>query len=177
MPVCYEHKFIFVHIPKCAGTSVRKALKSAGVRLDFEGPVRPEHQVRYAIDEKWLHHLPAPALKRILPENVWEEFFKFTFVRNPWDRLVSKYHFNKQVHATNPMFRIRRPEWSRALDNSGSFDEWIREALSTSGRSWASLRMKMANCLWTSWAAMKTWSRILDSFATESAFMLNYHMK
>ena len=126
MPVSYEHKFIFIHIPKCAGSSIRKALKNAGVLLDWEGPVRPEHKAKYSINEKWLHHLQAPALKSLLPENVWDTFFKFTFVRNPWDRLVSEYHFNKRMYAINPHFRLRRPEWTQSLDKSSNFDEWIK---------------------------------------------------
>jgi hypothetical protein len=126
MPVSYEHKFIFIHIPKCAGSSIRKAFKDAGVQLDWEGPVRPEQKAKYSINEKWLHHLHASALKRILPEKFWEESFKFSFVRNPWDRLVSKYHFNKRMYAINPHFRQRRPEWADSLDRSSNFEEWVR---------------------------------------------------
>lgn len=126
MPVSYEHKFIFIHIPKCAGSSIRKALKNAGVQLDWEGPVRPEHKAKYSTNEKWLHHMQAPVLRSLLPENVWDAFFKFAFVRNPWDRLVSEYHFNKRIYAINPHFRQRRPEWAQSFDASSNFDEWLK---------------------------------------------------
>jgi hypothetical protein len=126
MPASYSNNFIFVHIPKCAGSSVRKAFRNAGVQLDLEGLALPEHRIRYGITENWLHHMPASELKRVLPEQFWAQSFKFAFVRNPWDRLVSKYHFNRRMRSINPQFSQRRPEWTAALDQSSNFDEWIR---------------------------------------------------
>jgi len=46
-------------------------------------------------------HYRAKEEKKILQENVWNDFFKFCFVRNPWDRQVSLYYFmlkNKNHH-------------------------------------------------------------------------------
>lgn len=60
---------IFIHIPKSAGTSVAQALFSAQSR-----------HVRY------LEYEMANPCK-------FRRYFKFTFVRNPWDRLVSTYFF------------------------------------------------------------------------------------
>ncbi|WP_107853134.1 sulfotransferase family 2 domain-containing protein [Oceanimonas marisflavi] len=64
----------FLHIPKCAGVSINKALYgSLGV-----GHVTLED-----------------ALVSLGPIK-FNNFFKFTIVRNPWDRLVSSYFFLKQ---------------------------------------------------------------------------------
>lgn len=67
-----EHKCIFIHIPKAAGTSV--ALSLFG---------RPSRHIRYLEYEK---------------ANAWKfhRYFKFSFVRNPWDRLYSAYRFLKK---------------------------------------------------------------------------------
>ncbi|MEM7474693.1 MAG: sulfotransferase family 2 domain-containing protein [Planctomycetota bacterium] len=62
---------IFIHVPKCAGTSILTL---------FEG-VYPEHVPYWKFQEK--------------DANRFESYFKFAFVRNPWDRLVSAYEFLK----------------------------------------------------------------------------------
>lgn len=66
-----ESKSIFVHIPKCAGVSINKSLYGnlAGGHTTFD---------EYII---------------IFEPKCIENYFKFTFVRNPWDRVVSAYFF------------------------------------------------------------------------------------
>jgi hypothetical protein len=66
-----HHRCIFIHIPKAAGTSVAKTLFSCGSR-----------HVRYT------EYQSANPGK-------FSKYFKFSFVRNPWDRLVSAYCFLK----------------------------------------------------------------------------------
>lgn len=66
-----EHNFIFVHVPKVAGISLIHA-------LGFES----EH--------KW--HMPLKYYQHIV-EGELDKYFKFAFVRNPWDRALSAYHF------------------------------------------------------------------------------------
>lgn len=41
-------------------------------------------------------HLPVSALQIMYPEAEFRSFFKFAFVRNPWDRLLSAYRFLRQ---------------------------------------------------------------------------------
>jgi len=81
-------KFIFIHIPKTAGSSIgdpsyKKFRK--GSLIQYLG----------AEDEAHQGHIRARELKEKLGES-WDEYFKFCFVRNPWDRLVSAYLFYKQ---------------------------------------------------------------------------------
>ncbi|MBT8196149.1 MAG: sulfotransferase family protein [Bacteroidia bacterium] len=66
-----QKKAIFIHLPKCAGIAVSKALfgNYAGGHTRLE------------------MHLSIFHPQEIL------SYFKFTIVRNPWDRLVSAYHF------------------------------------------------------------------------------------
>lgn len=41
-------------------------------------------------------HITIVQLKDLLPRKIFESYFKFAFVRNPWDWQVSLYHFAKQ---------------------------------------------------------------------------------
>ncbi len=68
---------VFIHIPKTAGTSMRWT-------LDFNR-VNKENGVR--------KHNDANKIIGLLGQEKWDAVFKFTFVRNPWDRLLSFYHF------------------------------------------------------------------------------------
>lgn len=63
------HHCIFIHIPKAAGSSVALTL--------FGQPSR---------------HIPWQDYARANPRK-FAQYFKFTFVRNPWDRLVSTWAF------------------------------------------------------------------------------------
>jgi hypothetical protein len=69
-----QYSCIFVHIPKCAGVSVSKALFG-----NLGGG-----------------HCSITQYQLIFEKRLYEAYFKFAFVRNPWDRLVSAYAFLAQ---------------------------------------------------------------------------------
>lgn len=71
-------KFVFCHIPKTAGSSIRRTLMG----FQFNRPETPQ---------EW-HENMSDTKKRV-PEEEFNQMFKFTFVRNPWERLVSTYNF------------------------------------------------------------------------------------
>lgn len=71
----HEHKFIFIHIPKTAGTSVAKS-------LGFQKPTA---------------HITAEKIKVVLNAEKFQSYFKFCFVRNPWDRFLSLYNYARQT--------------------------------------------------------------------------------
>jgi hypothetical protein len=91
MPVSHPHKTIFVHIPKTAGTSIEAVLGMHGDKHDI-GVVPYFNQV---LDHEHLYgrqmqHMTAQAIRTVLNnDTLFDSYFKFTVVRNPWDRLVS----------------------------------------------------------------------------------------
>lgn len=85
------HKFIFVAIPKTGTHSVRQALREHMGPRDLE-QVGLFVQKRFPIPElaQLQHgHLSLQQVRPYLRPEEWQSFFKFAFVRNPFDRFVS----------------------------------------------------------------------------------------
>ena len=74
--ISHKHKCIFIHIRKTAGISIRNVL----------GECDGAHDGLHFHNHLY-HH------KNILSEQLYSEYFKFTFVRNPWDLRVSLYRY------------------------------------------------------------------------------------
>ena len=68
----HEHKFLFVHIPRTSGTSI-------------------ETQFQYDEKKEGNKHWNLNDWKNYLDSDTFESYFKFAFVRNPWDIVISKY--------------------------------------------------------------------------------------
>jgi hypothetical protein len=52
------------------------------------------------LEKENLFFEPMPAWQvkaRVSPE-IWDEYFKFTIERNPWEKIVSRFHHSKQVY-------------------------------------------------------------------------------
>ena len=85
MVVIHKKKCIFVHIPKCAGTSMEQFLKDYGNNnIEYFG----------VFNNRSLHHLTAYELLMSLRKKKFEKYYRFSIVRNPYDRLLSEYYWN-----------------------------------------------------------------------------------
>jgi hypothetical protein len=94
MPVDNNRKFIFVHIPKVSGTSIELALD-----LMHEDKFFKMESI-YQIDGIMFapQHLRSKDLKnKFLKKSEFDSYFKFSFVRNPYDRVISEYLYNKNI--------------------------------------------------------------------------------
>lgn len=91
-----RYNFLFVHIAKTGGTSLRAALR----RLQRRDPLfaaqflvsRIDHLTGHRIGAKFPRHAKVIAAAEMLPQPLFARLFKFAFVRNPWDLQVSSFH-------------------------------------------------------------------------------------
>lgn len=82
----HKQKFCFIHIRKTGGTSIAtEILKNHNVL--------PGH-VGFYTDGECFDHASAFYMSQKF-SNKWKTYFSFSIVRNPWDRLVSRYFWSK----------------------------------------------------------------------------------
>lgn len=90
---------IFIHVPKTAGYSIGQALFGGVTGHD---PLR----------RLWLFYTPEE----------FDQYFKFAFVRNPWERLVSAYVYHMQDRHSPAVQTWIRQQFGGFAD----FDEFVR---------------------------------------------------
>lgn len=99
MIISTRRRYIFVHIPKTGGTSLALALEARAAADDILIGDTPKAQRRrgrlkglQAAGRLWKHSTLAD-IDGILPPEQMAQMKVICMVRNPWDRLVSYYHW------------------------------------------------------------------------------------
>lgn len=118
MLLSLKYNFLFVHIAKTGGTSIRNSLW----RYKWTDPYRiPQFLCSrlsalagHKIGAKFPRHAKLVAAKEMLPSEVFERLLKFAFVRNPWDLQVSSYHH----------IRRERPHLINHIEDFHAFLRW-----------------------------------------------------
>ncbi len=123
--ISHQYKCIFIEVPKTGSTSIRSIL---GI------PPNPHAniwQTKYELENYWTHHggiknrllaslyllLPVQKRKEI-GARIFESYYKFGFVRNPWDRVVS-------------LYERREGQQLREKMSFEEFVDWVKFASST----------------------------------------------
>ena len=107
MIVSHRHRFIFAAIPKTGTHAVRQALREHLGSNDIE-QVGMFVKKRFPYEDlaRFRHgHLSLAQVRPYVGEDVFASYFKFAFVRNPFDRFVSYCAFMTRANdafAVNP---------------------------------------------------------------------------
>lgn len=72
--ISHDKKFIFIHVPRTGGTSIECFLDSSKFEHKFSREIHSRHD--YELREH-------------------SDYFSFSFIRNPWERMLSFYLFDK----------------------------------------------------------------------------------
>jgi len=135
--IIHEHKAIFVHIPKTAGTSIECLF---GINVSDDITLNQNTFTGWdGYKQMYIQHC---SIQQILDWSMMDlsNYFSFTFVRNPWDRIVSDYLFFKirsdmslkefivkegvsdPTHVLPQMYFIKKRNGEIGLDFIGRFE-------------------------------------------------------
>ena len=85
-----KYKFLFVHPQKCAGGSIKRSLRRSFKKKNI---IETERGGHWSLDQ-WNYYI----------DDNLDDYFKFSIVRNPWDRFVSYYFHLKKYRDLKESF-------------------------------------------------------------------------
>lgn len=92
--ISHRHRCIFIHIPKCGGGTIEELIwgwprKTSDLWMGFVST----HENKYQTGG--LQHLLGRQVREEVGAETYGAYFKFSMVRNPWDRAWSQFHYMK----------------------------------------------------------------------------------
>ncbi len=122
MIISRGRRYVFVHIPKTGGTSLAQALEERAMKDDIligDTPKAKRRRKRVKVltgrGRLWKHSTLAD-IDGVLSVEELQTLTTFTLVRNPWDRVVSYYHWLRVQGFDHPAV---------SLAKSLTFDEFV----------------------------------------------------
>lgn len=111
MLLSHRYKFITIDIPKTGSRSLRESLTPLGV-VNIHGEAK--------LDSEFYQHDHASRVQKQFVKNDWDwnDYFKFTVVRNPWARYFSFFKYFKS-YGEKYLHRDQSIDWGQAQLNQG----------------------------------------------------------
>ncbi|MGB3313235.1 MAG: sulfotransferase family 2 domain-containing protein [Albidovulum sp.] len=107
-------RYIFIHIPKTGGTALTLALEGRAMKDDIFIGDTPKARARKgrlrgveSAGRLWKHSTLAD-IRGLATDDDIADFFTVTLVRNPWDRIVSYYHWLRAQSFDHPAVTLAK---------------------------------------------------------------------
>lgn len=118
MIISHKYKFIFIKPTKVGGTSVEVALAKHCGNKDIITPITKYNPnsdeekyvqpVKNYKDKGFFNHISPEEIKKKIGNRTWNNYYKFTVVRNPWDQTISRYWWEKRTKVTEKQITIKK---------------------------------------------------------------------
>lgn len=131
MIISHRLKYVFIHIPKTGGTSVRNILThnnkfSCDVISHWDTITEEQFKAFPRVSRELKCHHGVRKAKEYFDDNNldWDSYFKFSFMRNPYDLHVSNYHYLHQVVGKKDR---NTEEQEETYKNATSFADYVKD--------------------------------------------------
>ncbi len=124
MIISHAHKFIFFAVPKTGTHAVRQILRTHLSKDDWEQQMLTGNQKLPIpeIAEIGHGHITVREIRPYLSQEIWNEYHKFAFIRNPFDRFISVCAF---LNRENPAFAKSPLAWMKEALSRPRFRERV----------------------------------------------------
>lgn len=114
MLISHEHQFIFIKTRKTAGSSIENYLQP----YSQEGPKIPQWKDK---------HVPASVIKDLVGPEKWSIYTKIIAFRNPWDQVVSLYHWRRRKRPFGSL-AMKLLKGKQVINSAAKlgFQEWVQ---------------------------------------------------
>jgi hypothetical protein len=121
MRISHKRKFVFLSNPKCGSSSIRRLLNPV---TDIKGEDHPKKPLV-------MMHIHADALKSYFEHedykgksvDSWDNYYKFTTIRNPFKKMVSQYFFSRPDKDFLPYYH---PDHDATSPFRHGFNDWLK---------------------------------------------------
>lgn len=136
--IAYKLKTIFIHITKSAGSSIEVALNEVEQRDD--GAIDPMTGEFVKVVTGKEKHMTASAVQEFVGNKVWNEYFKFSVVRNPFDRFHSLWWNGRHVGKHHTMTFAEFTDYALQRTLKSRLAHWRKGEWKVHQRFWPQAR-------------------------------------
>ncbi len=147
MLISHRKQFIFTKTKKTAGTSVEsyfelycmpdgeweqvhardEYVSEAGI-IGYRGSSRSA--------AKWYHHMSAASIRDLIGREIWDSYYKFTVIRNPFDKLVSGFYMDEKIRRNYTQLQRLKSSAKRLMGKGRPIDRTTGRSEVERFRSW-----------------------------------------